>query len=118
MLSRNFMVALQGRSRRPSPRFNLPTRSLLGMNRAGALALIAPREVLDDPARVADRLAVDHQHRRDPLAGQLVELVAIRPPPRDALLDRLDPAPGQLPRDPAAGAQPVRRGLAPVQHDV
>jgi hypothetical protein len=31
-------------------------------------------EVLDDPARVADRVALDHQHRHPPLARQRLDL--------------------------------------------
>ena len=41
------------------------------------LGLPHPRpelEVLDDPARVADRLALDHEHRHPPLTGQRLDL--------------------------------------------
>ena len=73
------------RSRRPPSRFNLPTRSLAGMNRAGALPLIVePGEVLDDAPRVADRLAADHEHRHHGLARQPLDVVAVRAPPAGA----------------------------------
>ena len=41
-------------------------------------------EVLDDPPRVADRLAVDHQHRHAPLPGERLDLGPARAALRDA----------------------------------
>ena len=46
----------------------------------------SPTEVLDDPVRVADRLAPEHEQRDAILAGQLVDLVAVRLAPRHAPL--------------------------------
>ena len=49
-------------------------------------------QVLDDPARVADRLAVDHQHRHAPLTGQRHDLGPSRAPLRDDDLLERDPS--------------------------
>src|SRR3954452_17530356 len=96
-----------------SPRSTYRRGATPSMNRAGALPLIlAPAEVLDDAARVADRLAVDDEHGRHGLARQLAQLLALGTSPRHPLDGRLDPTPGELSRHPAARAQPVRRRLA------
>ena len=72
-------------------------------------------QVLDDPARVADRLAIDHQHRHPALIGQRLDLGAPRATLRDRHLGELDPVAAQRPRDLSAGTQPVRRRRAPVE---
>ncbi len=72
-------------------------------------------EVLDDPPRVADRLAVDHEHRHPSLTGERLDLR----PPRSALrnLDLLErePVALQCARDPSARAQPVGRRRAAIE---
>src|SRR3954452_1302266 len=78
-------------------------------------AVSAPAEVLDDPVRVADRVAADDGDRDALLAGERADLRALAPAPRDAdLVDRLVPAP-QLARDPAARAEAVGRRAAAVE---
>src|SRR3954454_16376044 len=69
----------------------------------------------DDPVRVADRLAVDDQHRGVRLPRQGADLGTIGPPPRHAHRVVFDPAPAQLAGDAAAGTQPVRRCPAAVE---
>ena len=72
-------------------------------------------EVLDDPARVADDLAIDHQHRHAPLTGERLDLGPARPPLRNHDLAELDPVPAQHARYAPARAEPVRRGGAAVE---
>ena len=75
----------------------------------------AGTQVLDDPARVADHLAVEHQHRHPPLTAQRLHLGrgATAAGPRHRL--ECDPVAAQRPRDPAARAQPVGRSVAAIQ---
>src|SRR4051794_38359651 len=95
------------------PRLNLPTSGPRVIDRAGALPLIvAPAQVLDDPPRVADRLAVDLEHGDDGLTGERLDLLALAAPPRDTPLLGIDPAQGELACDLPARAQAVRRRLA------
>jgi hypothetical protein len=69
--------------------------------------------VLDDPARVADRLAVDHQHRNAPLTGERHDLGPTGATLRDHDLLELDPIARERAGDPSAWAQPIgRRGAA------
>jgi len=69
--------------------------------------------VLDDPAGVSDRLAVDVEHREAGLAGEVRDGRAVGASEADVL--GVDAVAAQLARDPAARAQPVRRGPAAVQ---
>jgi hypothetical protein len=71
--------------------------------------------VLDDPLGVADHVAAELDHRHVALAGQRVDLVAVARAQRDPHGLGLDAPAPQLARDPAAGAQPVRRRPAAVQ---
>jgi hypothetical protein len=71
--------------------------------------------VLDDPTRVADRLAVDHQHGHPSLISQRLDLVAIGAALRhDHLLER-DALALERARHLPARAQPVRRRAAAIQ---
>src|SRR4051794_34894575 len=98
--------------------FTLPTTAPRANDIAGTLPLlrVAPAQVLDDPVRVADRLAADDEQRHAGLAGQLVHLGARRVPPGHAALVDLDPAPLQLPGHAAARAHPVGPHAAAVEH--
>jgi hypothetical protein len=76
-----------------------------------------PRQVLDDPLGVADRLAVELEHRHPILAGDLEDLRAVAFPIGHAHLLVLQPAALERPRGLAAGAEPVRGRHAAVQDD-
>src|SRR5215204_2468354 len=92
-----------------SAAFNLPTSRSAVIDRAGALPLIlAPAEMLDDPRRVADRLAADLEHGHHGLPRELLDAGPAATPPRDPPLLGLDPAPGELAGHPPARAQAVR----------
>src|SRR5579875_1019514 len=69
-------------------------------------------QMLDDPTRVADRLAVDDEHRHPPLAGQRLDLVSARAAQRDAHLFEGDALAAERAGYPPAGAEPVSRGCA------
>ena len=110
----------------PSPRRRGPRRArrevgelrrLEALKRGQRVASLrfAPAQVLDDPLGVDDHLAAELEHRHPPLAGQLVDLVAVARAPRHAHRLRLDPARRQLAGHPPARAQPVRRRPAAVQ---
>ena len=73
--------------------------------------------MLEDPARVADRLAAEDEHRHYGLARERVDLVALSAPPRHAPLLELVAVRAQRPRDPSARAKPVRGRSAAVEHD-
>src|SRR4029079_5540864 len=97
--------------------FTLPTTRPPASDKSGTLPLLglAPAEVLDDPVRIADRIAPEDEQWDAILPGQLVDLVAIRLAPRHAPLLHLDAAPAQLPGDAPARAQVLRRRLAAVE---
>src|SRR3954447_15030822 len=96
--------------------FTLPTtRSAAGDNRGASTLFVQPAQMLDDPARVADRLAVEHEQRHAVLPGQRVDLRAVGLAPGDAALLVLDAAPLELACDATARAQPVGRRAAAVQ---
>src|SRR4051794_16919949 len=97
--------------------FTLPTTGSAASDKPGASTLVTPAQVLDDPARVTDRLAVEHEQRHAVLAGQRVDVHALGLAPRHAALLVLDAAPLELARHAAARAQQVRRRAAAVQDD-
>ena len=100
----------------PSAAFNLTDVRARAIDRAGALPLIvAPAEVLDDPLRVADRLAVDRRARGRPSGRSGPRPRRARRAATATRLLGLDPAAAQLARDASARAQAVRRRLAAVQ---
>src|SRR5439155_22556520 len=72
-------------------------------------------EVLDYPPGVVDHLVLVHEHGDPPLAGQLVDLVAVPPPDRHPDLLVVDARAPQPPGHLAARAEPVGRRLAAVQ---
>ena len=74
-----------------------------------------PFQVLDDPPRVADHLALDHQHRDALLVGQRLHFRAPRASLRDSDLGKSDPFAPERAGDLAARAQPVGRGSAAVE---
>ena len=86
-----------------------------GRHRSRLAPLATEGKVLGDPARVADRLAVDHENRDAALARQRLDLRAARAAlGHDDLLDR-DALLAQRSGDLAARAQPVGRGRATVE---
>src|SRR5579884_304494 len=72
-------------------------------------------EVLDDPARVADHLALDDQHRNSALAAQSLDLGTVRAAQRHPHLLVGDALAVERARDLAARAEPVRRGRAAIE---
>ena len=101
------------RARRPLPGRRRPRRRV-GARPQGVRA-VAPAQVLDDPLGVDDHLAAELEHRHPALPGEVVDLVAVARPPGDPHASRPRVLLGQLARDPAARAQPVRRRAAAVQ---
>src|ERR687892_702842 len=100
MVSRYFMSALRRRRSALRATFTLPTTQLRATDKSGALALlegaqryiaphgmarwagpsrslVPPAQVLDDPVRVADRVAADHEQRDAVLAGEGGDLLAV-----------------------------------------
>src|SRR3954470_23925810 len=71
--------------------------------------------MLDDALGVRDRLAVEDEHRHVALAGELLDLGAVRLPVGDADLLVLDAVALALARHAPARAQAVRRGAAAVE---
>src|SRR5215212_3898377 len=77
--------------------------------------LCAPAQMLDDPVRIADRLAAEDGHGHDALTGERLDFLAVGLAPWHPDLVELHPLSAQLARDPPARAQPVRGRAAAVE---
>src|SRR5918992_4839766 len=116
MVSRYFIRSPPSSSRHPPRRVcTLPTGERSASDKRGASPLLglAPAQVLDNPARVADRLVADDQERDAGLPGQRLDLLALAAAHAPHL--DLDAAAAQLARYAAARAQPVGRRPAAVE---
>src|SRR5918995_2576923 len=117
MVRRYFMSALRRRRSALRAAFTLPTTQARATDKSGALALliVAPAQMLDDPVRVADRIAADDEQRHAVLAGQGHDLVALGLAPRHAPLLDLQAVPAQPARHAPARAQQIRRRATAIE---
>src|SRR5207237_10346728 len=70
----------------------------------------------EDPPRVADRLATDHQHRHAALTRERLDLGPSRAALGNYDLVEFDPIPAQRPCDPAARTEPIRWGATAIEN--